>query len=217
MPGSRGAPAQSLRIAWLGGAPLESGGAPGVATELLDGLARRGHRIDCFFPGAGRNLPERLAVHENLTFIWNKRLALEALVQPDEDTAFASGLLARGFASLRLRRKIIRRHERAPYDLIYQNQMIESLGVPARLLRSVPLVIRPDTHQAGELRWLLAKRRLAYRCQPRYVLIVATIMALRTVVQRVRIRRASLVICISRVFVITSCTTTPSRSRRRWS
>ncbi|HEY4997106.1 MAG TPA: hypothetical protein VII03_03860, partial [Solirubrobacteraceae bacterium] len=61
---------KSLRIAWLGGAPLESGGAPGVVTELLDGLARRGHQIDCFFPGAGRGLPERLAAHENLTFIW---------------------------------------------------------------------------------------------------------------------------------------------------
>jgi glycosyltransferase involved in cell wall biosynthesis len=65
----------------------------------------------------------------------------------------------------------------------------------------VPLVIRPDSHQAGELRWLLAERRLAFRCQPRYIFfIVVAIMSFRTLVQRIKIRQASLLICISGVF-----------------
>lgn len=193
---------EPLRIAWLGGAPLESGGAPGVVTELLDGLARRGHRIDCFFPGTGQHLPERLAAHENLTFVWGSAdWRWNRWYSRTKIGAFASGLLARAVGSLRLRREILRRHRREPYDLIYQNQTIESLGVPASLARSVPLVIRPDSHQAGELRWLIAERRLAFRCQPRHTFfMVAAIMAFRTLVQRVRIRRASLLICISSVF-----------------
>jgi glycosyltransferase involved in cell wall biosynthesis len=194
--------ARALRIAWLGGAPLESGGAPGVVTELLDGLARRGHQIDCFFPRAGRSLPERLAADENLTFIWGTGdWRWDRWYSRTKLGAFASGLLSRALGSLRLRREIARRHRRQPYDLIYQNQTIESLGVPASVARSVPLVVRPDSHQAGELRWLIAERRLAFRCQPRYIFfVVAAIMAFRTLVQRVRIRRVSLLICISSVF-----------------
>ncbi|HEY2216680.1 MAG TPA: glycosyltransferase family 4 protein, partial [Solirubrobacteraceae bacterium] len=116
-------------------------------------------------------------------------------------TSFASGLIARAVGSVRLRREIVKRHQRHPYDLVFQNQTIESLGVPASITRSIPLVIRPDTHQAGELRWLIAERRLAFSCQPRRVFfLVAAIMALRSLAQAVQIRRASLVICISSVF-----------------
>ncbi len=193
---------KSLRIAWLGGAPLESGGAPGVVTELLDGLARRGHQIDCFFPGAGRGLPERLAAHENLTFIWGTSdWRWNKWYSRTKITAFASGLLSRALGSIRLRREIVRRHESRPYDLIYQNQTIESLGVPAGLLRSIPLAIRPDSHMAGELRWQLRERRLAFRCQPPYIFfVVVAIMSFRALVQAYKIRRASLLICISSVF-----------------
>jgi len=194
--------AKPLRIAWLGGAPLESGGAPGVVTELLDGLARRGHEIDCFFPGAGQNLPERLTEHENLTFIWGmSQWRWNRWYSRTRIGAFASGLLSRAVANLKLRQEITQRHAQRPYDLIYQNQTIESLGVPSRLLGSVPLVIRPDSHQAGELRWLIKERHLAFRCQPPYIFaLVAAIMTFRASVQFLKIRRASLLICISSVF-----------------
>lgn len=194
--------AKPLRIAWLGGAPLESGGAPGVVTELLDGLARRGHEIDCFFPGAGQNLPERLTEHENLTFIWGmSQWRWNRWYSRTKIGAFISGLFTRAVANLKLRQQITQRHGERPYDLIYQNQTIESLGVPSRLVGSVPLVIRPDSHQAGELRWLVAERQLAFRCQPRYIFfLVASIMTFRTIVQALKIRRASLLICISSVF-----------------
>jgi glycosyltransferase involved in cell wall biosynthesis len=195
-------PARPLRIAWLGGGPAESGGAPGVVTELLDGLSRRGHRIDCFLPGAVRNVPEHLLERDNLQFIsgtnawrWNRWYSRTRI------TSFASGLIARARSSLRLRRQLVERHEREPYDVVFQNQTIESLGVPTKLARSVPLVVRPDTHQAGELRWLIAERRLAFACQPRPVFfLVAAIMSFRTLVQALQIRRADLLICISSVF-----------------
>jgi glycosyltransferase involved in cell wall biosynthesis len=195
-------PARPLRIAWLGGGPAESGGAPGVVTELLDGLSRRGHRIDCFVPGAVRNVPEHLRDRENLQFIsGTNKWRWDRWYSSTKITSFASGLIARASSSLRLRRELVERHEREPYDVIFQNQTIESLGVPTKLARAVPLVVRPDTHQAGELRWLIAERRLAFDCQPRRIFfLVAAIMAFRALVQAVQIRRASLLICISGVF-----------------
>ena len=122
MPGPR-----PLRIAWLGGGPSESGSAPGVVTELLDGLTSRGHEIDLFLPGTPRNIPERLRGRENLTFVagtsswrygrWYSKTRI---------TSFASGLLARALGQVRLRREMVKRHRQRPYDLVYQNQQIES-------------------------------------------------------------------------------------------
>jgi glycosyltransferase involved in cell wall biosynthesis len=197
-------PARPLRIAWLGAGPgvRESGGVPGVATDLLQGLAKRGHRIDCLLPGRRRELPERLAGEDNLTFVWGtaerhrKRWYSRTRI-----TAFASGLIVRGLASVRLRRQVAARHRLEPYDVIYQFSNIESLAVPWRLRRSVPLVIHPETHIMGELRFLLCEHRLARQCQPTYMLVVATlVMSARSVIQRMRIRHADLLVCISGVF-----------------
>lgn len=191
-----------LRIAWLGGAPQETGGAPGVVTELLDGLSLLGHEIDCFFPGAGMKVPDHLAGRDNLNFIWGtSEWRWDRWYSRTKIASFATGLLSRAVASVRLQQEITRRHRERPYDLIYQNQTIESLGVPAAVVRSIPLVIRPDSHMAGELRCLLRERKLAFRSQPRYIFfVVAAIMAFRALVQRIRIKRASLLIAISSVF-----------------
>jgi len=174
----------------------------GVAGELLRGLAGLGHRIDCFFPSAGHALPPELAEHENLTFIWGTSAwKWNRWYSRTKLGAFATGLLARGHASVRLRQKIARHHRHEPYDVIYQFSSIETPAVSPSLTRSVPLVIHPETQIAGELRWLIAERRLSLRCQPAYVLAtVATIMSFRALVQRIAIRQARLVICISSVF-----------------
>ena len=183
-------PGRSLRIAWLGAGPgvRESGGVPGVATDLLQGLARRGHRVDCFLPGRARELPERVRGEQNITFVWgtvgphSRRWYNRTRI-----TAFASGLLVRGAASVRLRRELLRGHRREPYDVIYQFSNIESLAVPARLRRAIPLVIHPETHIMGELRFLISERRLALRCQPTYTLaLAALVMSVRAVIQRLR-------------------------------
>ncbi len=197
-------PARSLRIAWIGAGPSarESGGVPGVAADLLHGLAQLGHRIDCFSTAPEHRLPERLEQDRNLTFVWGTSgWRWGRWYSRTKIGAFASGLLFRGVASVRLRREISRRHRRNPYDAIYQFSNIESLAVPSRVARRVPLVIHPETHSAGELRYLISERRLGLRCQPRRTFVIAaTILALRTLVQRVRIRRARLLVCISGVF-----------------
>src|ERR1700704_6141212 len=109
--------ARSLRIAWLGPAPGGDGGVPGVTSELLDGLSSLGHRIDCFFPSTGQPLPERLLGKDNLTFtggtpVWH----WDGCHSRSRIPPFASGMVARALASLRLRREILRRHRAEPYD-----------------------------------------------------------------------------------------------------
>lgn len=197
-------PGRSLHIAWLGASPgsKETGGVPGVATELLRGLAQRGHRIDCYFPSSGHALPSRLDGVENITLIWGtSEWRWSSWYNRTRSGAFVSGLTARGFASVRLRRQVMRRHREDPYDVIYQFSTIESLSVPASLRRGVPLVIHPETHSMGELRFMISERRLALSCQPAHTLLIAVaVMFLRSLVQRVSIGRARLLVCISSVF-----------------
>jgi glycosyltransferase involved in cell wall biosynthesis len=195
---------ESLHIAWVGGGPgrAQSGGVPGVATELLLGLARRGHRIDCFSTSAAQKLPPQFANEQRLRFIWtDSGWRWNRWYSRTRVAVALSGLLARASASIRLRRRILDAHAADPFDVVYQFSALEGLGVPARLLRAVPLVLHPETHSAGELRALLVERRLGRRCQPRhaYAAAVAT-MAVRSAVQRIRVRRASLLVCISAVF-----------------
>jgi glycosyltransferase involved in cell wall biosynthesis len=197
---------RSLRIAWLGPAPRagREGGALGAATEILDGLAGLGHHIDCFLPARehGQELSPQLLGLDNLRFVWGtSSWSWNRWYSRTKLLAFASGLIARGLASLRLRREVVRRHRQLPYDLIFQQSNIESLAVPSRIAAAVPIVMRPDTHIAGELRSLIEERSLALRCQPRHTFAtVLMIMAFRSILQRARIRRANLLICISGVF-----------------
>jgi glycosyltransferase involved in cell wall biosynthesis len=197
-------PGKPLHIAWLGAGPTsrETGGVPGVATELLHGLAAHGHRIECFFPGTGHPMPERLVGRENLTFIWGtNEWRWNRWYNRNRIGVFVTGLYSRAVASLRLRAKVIDRHERDPFDVIYQFSNIESLAMPAKLRHEVPLVIHPETHIAGELRFLISERRLSLRCQPAYNFLVAgATMAVRALIQRRRIKAASLLVCISAVF-----------------
>lgn len=195
-------PGRPLRIAWLGPVPGGDAGVVGVNSQLLKGLAALGHRIDCFFPSAGHPLPPQLAEDPRLEFIWGtSRWQWNRWYSRTKIAAFASGMLSRGLASIRLRREIARRHGHQPYDVIYQFSYIETFAVPAKLRRTVPLVIHPETHMAGELRCLIAERRLSMRCQSRRVFVVAAlVMTVRTLIQRISIRRARLLVCISSVF-----------------
>lgn len=195
-------PERSLHIAWLGPAPAEGGGVAEVACDLLAGLAELGHTIDCYYPSAGQPIPRRLQGQERVRFHWGTSTwEWDRWYSRTRVGAFTSGMVARALASARLRREIVAEHGRAPFDLIYQFSSLESVAVPARLTRRIPLVLHPETHAAGELRAMLAERRLALRSQPapRFAFVLG-VMALRTLVQRIRIRRAALLICISAVF-----------------
>jgi glycosyltransferase involved in cell wall biosynthesis len=193
---------ESLHIAWLGPAPGEGGGVGGVGTELLSGLAALGHRIDAFFPSAGQQIPARLDGVPNVTFNWGASTwEWDRWYSRSRITAMASGMAARGVASLMLRRQLTSRHRDDPFDLVYQFSSVESPGAPSRLCREIPLVLHPETHAAGELHALIAERRLGLRCHPpQRLAAVAAIMLMRSLLQRVSIRRAGLLVCISGVF-----------------
>jgi glycosyltransferase involved in cell wall biosynthesis len=192
-----------LHIAWIGFAPAEEvGGVPGIATDLLHGLAARGHRIDCFFPSREHGLPARIAGVEKLTFVWGTSgWRWNRWYSRTRASAFVSSLAARGFASLRLRKEVLRRHRDDPYDVLYQFSNVENLSIPSRLRRSVPLVAHPGQSSADALRFLIRERRLSLQSRPAYAFALAAAMLLaRARVQRRQIRGAALVICISNVF-----------------
>ncbi|HEY1833921.1 MAG TPA: glycosyltransferase family 4 protein [Solirubrobacteraceae bacterium] len=180
----------------------ESGGAPGVAAELLLGLASRGHRIDCFLPGTGYEPPPRIAAEPNIRFFWGTHEGRwDRWYARVRVAQFVGGLWGRAFGSIRLRRAVLAQHERDPYDIAFQFNNIETLAMPRRLRDELPLVIQPGTHSAGELRYMLKEWRLALRCMPFYTLgLMTAVMGVRVLVQRTMVRRARLVICISSVF-----------------
>ena len=195
--------ARPLHIAWIGFAPAEeSGGVPGIATDLLHGLAALGHRIDCFFPSGERELPPRITDIDNLTFVWGtSRWQWNRWYSGTRLTAFLSSLAVRAVASLRQRREVMRRHREDPYDLFYQFSNVENLSIPRRLRRSVPLVAHPGQSSADALRFLIRERRLSFQGRPAYAFAIACVVLWsRMRVQRRQIRRASLVICISQIF-----------------
>jgi glycosyltransferase involved in cell wall biosynthesis len=194
---------QSLRIAWIGFAPSEElGGVPGIATDLLRGLAALGHQIDCFFPSQERSLPAAITDVDHLKFVWGaSNWQWDRWYSRTRLTAFVSGLLARTVGSFRLRKEVMSRHQNDPYDLFYQFSNVENLAVPRRLKRAVPLVVHPGQSSADALRFLIRERRLSFRNRPFHAFAVAaTALWLRARIQRRSIRRARLVICISRVF-----------------
>jgi glycosyltransferase involved in cell wall biosynthesis len=196
--------AKPLRIAWIGAGPgpNESGGVPGVASDLLLGLTGLGHHVDCYLPGTARSLPQRIVEADRLQFVWGTgNWRWDRWYNRTKIGTFLTGLLNRSVGSVRLRRGLARRHAIEPYDVIYQFSNIEALAMPRSLRKSVPLVIHPETHIAGELRFQLAERRLSLRSQPAYVFaLTVAMMAFRVIVQRRRVRDASLLICISSVF-----------------
>jgi glycosyltransferase involved in cell wall biosynthesis len=196
-------PRRSLHIAWVGFAPAEEiGGVPGIATDLLHGLAQLGHRVDCFFPSQQHELPARITGVENLEFVWGKSAwRWNRWYSRNRITAFATSLLARGFASLRLRGEVMRRHAEDPYDVFYQFSNVENLSIPRRLRATVPVVAHPGQSSADALRFLVRERRLSFQGRPAYAFALAAAMLWsRMRVQRRQIRRAALVVCISEVF-----------------
>ncbi|MCW3031810.1 MAG: glycosyltransferase [Solirubrobacterales bacterium] len=192
-----------LHIAWIGFAPAEeSGGVPGIATDLLHGLAALGHRIDCFFPSREHALPARITGIENVTYVWGTSTwKWDRWYSRGRLRAFLSSLAARSLASLRLREEVTRRHATDPYDVFYQFSNVENLSIPRGLKRSVPVVAHPGQSSADALRFLVRERRLSFQGRSAYAFALAVaVLWSRMRVQRRQIRRASLVICISEIF-----------------
>ncbi len=192
-----------MRIAWLGPAPTaDTGGVPYASTIFLRGLAEAGVELDCYVATARSNVPPALLETEGLTFFadaisrhenrWHSRTPL---------ASFVSGQTARAIGQARLVRLIARRHAERPYDLYYQFSQLELLT--ARRLRTSlpPIVLHPEVHAAGELRWHRRETELARRCEPRLSRAAARAMLMaRAVSQKRDAALARMVIAVSREF-----------------
>lgn len=187
-----------MRIAWTGATPADSGGVPYVATQLLLALARRGVEIDCYV-GGNDALPAAVeaavdAVREPVRWEWDRWYSRRPLA------AFVTGQAARARAQRRMADRLAARHAERPYDLVYQFSQIETFALRA-LGRDVPLVLHPEVHAAGELRWHRSERELAARCESRgRRAAVRTMLTVRSAAQRRAVRRASLVVAPSAHF-----------------
>ncbi len=173
-----------------------------MATLLLAGLADAGVQVDGYVATLAGSYRSALQGRDNLRLI-------EEPMQWDWDRwysrqpvgALATGQLARVRAQHRLVRKLRAEHARHPYDLIYQFSQLEvpwsrtcEDGLP-------PVVVHPEVHIAGELRWHIKERALARRCQGYGTLAAASVLlGVRTLAQRRDARRVSAIIAPSRIF-----------------
>jgi glycosyltransferase involved in cell wall biosynthesis len=191
-----------LRIAWLGPAPSDGGGATYVGTQLLAELGRRGHEVHCFLTGTPGDVAPHLWDVPGLQFhftathwSWGRWYSRQPLL------ALLSGQLARARGQLKVTRTIVERHRERPYDVVYQFSQSEHSPLRRRRSELPPIVVHPSTHAASELRWAVRERKLARRGEPLWrSLLVQAVFVTRTVIQRYELPRADRVLAVSRVF-----------------
>ena len=104
-------------------------------------------------------------------------------------------------AQRRLVARILEAHKHHPYDVVYQFSQIESPW-SHRLARHLPpVVVHPEVHAAGELRWHRLEAALGRRCEPlRMRVSVRAALTARTAIQRRRLAHVDALVAPSRVF-----------------
>lgn len=194
-----------LRIAYLGPAARPIGGVAGVAGLILDHMLDSGHEIDCYVARREAPLPQALQDRPRFKLIdGGSRFEYDAWYSRTELTKLVTGQATRAIGERRLMRELAMQHRARPYDLLYQFSHLEVFGL--RGLRVPPLIVHPETHTAGELRWLIQERSLARQCEPAYRRVAARIvLSGRTAVQRRHARLPTGFICPSRAFQTTLC------------
>jgi glycosyltransferase involved in cell wall biosynthesis len=176
-----------------------------VASHVLDQLLELGHEIDCYVAGLNAPLPDVLLGRSGFTlFDGMSGFRYGAWYSRTELTKFVSGQTMRALVERRLAGELLRRHRARPYDVVYQFSHLEVFGLGGD--GTPPLVLHPETHTAGELRWLMLERSLSRRCEPTHRRIAARgILTGRTALQRRHVKLATGFICPSRAFQRALC------------
>jgi glycosyltransferase involved in cell wall biosynthesis len=191
-----------MRIAWIGPLPGSEGGVPSMAAQQLIGLAAAGVEIEAFvgtaakrFPEAVRTLPGVVA-HAHTT-----RWRYDRWYSNTDTTKQLSGAAVRAAQLRRIGTNVIVRHEDEGFDLVYQFSMPEFVAMYGRRRRLPPLVVHPEVHAAGELRWHTRERSIAlgYESRPKHA-GVRLMLAGRSAIQRADLSSADLVIAPARRF-----------------
>jgi glycosyltransferase involved in cell wall biosynthesis len=114
-------------------------------------------------------------------------------------TKFVSGQAARAVGQRKLREIFQSRHGQLPYEAIYQFSQIESFGASGT--KTPAIVLHPEVHAAGELKWWRAEAPLVRRCEPLQRRVpVRAMLETRAALQRRHIHRATRVVAPSRAF-----------------
>jgi glycosyltransferase involved in cell wall biosynthesis/GT2 family glycosyltransferase len=191
-----------IRIAWIGAEPERGGGVAGCAWFLLEALVGQGCEVDCYASGPHEELLERFALLPGVRLVnFETGWRFDRWYSNHRASKILTGLSFRAWGRRRLASLLLEQHRRQPYDVIYQFSTIEIFGMRGRLDQLPPVIIHPETHMAGELRWVRRERRLAARCEPLWRrVLVEWFLTVRARRQRRDIRLATRVVAISRLF-----------------
>lgn len=189
-----------LRVAYVGPTPASDGGVTYMAGQLLHALADAGMAVEAFMAGRPSDIPVGLLEHPSLDLRFaGSRWKHDQWYSSHPLSRFATGQLARGLSQHRAVGQVAERHRAAPFDVIYQFSQIE-LGLPTELAK-VPLIVHPETHAAGELRWHKREVALARAAEPLPTWLAGRAMLETRALNQGRfLRRATTVIAPSRAF-----------------
>ncbi|TDG00310.1 glycosyltransferase family 4 protein [Paenibacillus piri] len=191
-----------MRIAWIGPMPNNDGGAVGVGRQLLLELSRQGVEVDCYFVGTEASVPDVLKKEGNLTFHchpsswqWNRWYSRNNYM------AFVTGQFANLRCELKLAEELLRKHKQKPYDLVYQFSHIELHALRRFKKQLPPIVLHPEVHAAGELRWHRKEAHLA-KVSESWITrsSIRLLLMARSFVQKRHIKDADYIMSISKNF-----------------
>ncbi|MEJ7787313.1 MAG: glycosyltransferase family 4 protein [Solirubrobacteraceae bacterium] len=173
-----------------------------MATQQLIGLTDAGVEIEAFVSSPADGLPVALRARPGLLMHpQTTRWRYDRWYSRADIAAHISGAAARAAHLRRIGADVMRRHAEQPFDAIYQFSMPELFALYGHERRLPPVVIHPEVHAAGELRWHRRERPLSRRSESvAKHLTVESMLTARSVVQRRDLARADLVIAPARRF-----------------
>ncbi len=189
-------PSPPMRLAWLGPLPGNQGGVPSMASQQLLGLLAAGCEIEAFVGSAAQRFPSQLRAHPGLeVHSQTTRWRYDRWYSNTDITKHLSGAAVRAAQLRRTGANVLARHDTKPFDLVYQFSMPELFAMYGRRRRLPPVVVHPEVHAAGELRWHHRERALAMGPESAAKhAAVRSMLASRSVIQRVDLAHADLVI-----------------------
>jgi len=173
-----------------------------MAGQLLTALVGADIEVDCFLAADSGSVPSALRADKSLRFVLrSSRWRYDRWYSRTDATKFLTGMPAAMAAQMALGRAVVNMHRSRRYDLVYQFSHPELTALRPYLSRLPPIVLHPEVHARGELRWHQRERALALRCGGlgRYALAYG-VLAARSRVQQQDMRLAARVIAPSRRF-----------------
>jgi glycosyltransferase involved in cell wall biosynthesis len=167
-----------------------------MAAEQLIGLADEGVEIVAFVGAAAERFPAALRAHPGVTVHSQAtRWRYDRWYSRTDITKHVSGAAVRAAQLRGIGANVVARHEAEPFDVLYQFSMPELFATYWRRRTLPPVVVHPEVHAAGELRWHHRERWLAMGPESLAKhAAVRSMLAGRSAIQRHDIARAELVI-----------------------